>query len=111
PFVRVVEVAHDVQERAAALFGLADADFELGDPGPQLLRLVDPGVGERAGVGTHGSDVSASRPPELRSCSSSFSSAIIFSSRPTTTSSTWSKSRICSWGSAFGRSGSRTAFS
>jgi hypothetical protein len=51
-FVRVVQVAHDVEEGAAALLRLMDAPLEVGDALTQLLRRpVGAGVRERLGVG------------------------------------------------------------
>src|SRR5215831_16911629 len=107
--VRLVEVAHDVDERAPALLRLNDSLLETGD------LLTQGGCVEfdlRVGVGHQ---------PAARSrlscrfsaciCSSSFSSAIILSSRPTTTSSNFSRSRIFSCSSVLDRSRSRTTFS
>src|SRR5437660_10876792 len=51
------------------------------------------------------------RPSSFRRLSSSFSRAIIFSSRPTTTSSNFSRSRIFSWSSLLDFSKSRTTCS
>ena len=109
PLVGVVEVTHDVQERTPALLRLGDAKLELGDAFPERGNHL--ALGERLdGLGVHPEDgrkVASS----CRRLSSSFSSAIILSSRPTTTSSNFSRSRIFSWSSVFDCSRSRTTCS
>src|SRR5207237_3282823 len=106
--VRLVQVAHDVQERAPSLLRLMHAVLELLDlllEGAGLSRggriAVRP---RRHGVGLDCHQLAARSTLSFStSCwrpSSSFSSAIILSSRPTTTSSNFSRSRIFSCSSA-----------
>src|SRR5205085_1221736 len=118
--VRLVEVPHDVDERAPAR-------LRAPDPGLQLLDLlaqggrVELGLADRVRVGygrplricAHQAEARAALSFSFSRCtlSSSFSSAIIFSSRPTTTSSNFSRSRIFSWSSVFDSSRSRTTSS
>src|SRR5205823_14646738 len=116
--VRLVQVAHDVNEGAPPLLR------EL-DPRPKLLDLsakrdevglgpaVARAVREPPGLRAHQAEARAAFSFSLsrRRSSSSFSSAIIFSSRPTTTSSNFSRSRIFSWSSVFERSRSLTTSS
>src|SRR5436190_10242997 len=119
--VRHVEVAHDVEQRTAALLRQLDAAFEVRDPLAQCVR-AEPGLAvavagrrDRKGVGLRSHQVLARSVFSLSfsrwTFSSSFSSAIIFSSRPTTTSSNFSRSRIFSWSSVLDSSRSRTTAS
>src|SRR5262249_35239276 len=116
--VRLVQVTHDVNERAPAFLGeldprlkLLDLGLERGEVGlgPALARAVrwPPGLRAHQAEARAAFSFSLSR----RKSSSSFSSAIIFSSRPTTTSSNFSRSRIFSWSSVFDRSRSLTTSS
>src|SRR5205823_1190643 len=118
--VRLVEVAHDVDERAPAR-------LRAPDPGLQLLDLlaqggrVELGLADRVRVGYGRPLRIRAHQAEARAAlsfsfsrwrlSSSFSNAIIFSSRPTTTSSNFSRSRIFSCSSVLDSSRSRTTAS
>src|SRR2546430_5700991 len=110
--VGFVQVAHDVEHRAALLVACAQAAL-------QRLHLRAESTLGRGGLTILGHDVwhrdqilaVFSLPTSLRRLSSSFSRAIIFSSRPTTTSSNFSRSRIFSCGSLLDFSRSRTTCS
>ena len=122
PLVGLVEVAHDVQHRAAPLLA----------PGARGSRASSTCCWRCSGSGSAGAYASPFRQRRQRlglgrhqfvelsrlvlatsawRLSSSFSSAIIFSSRPTTTSSNFSRSRIFSCSSVFDCSRSRTTSS
>ena len=105
--VDLAQVAHDVEHRTALGVAFAHAALQRVHvraeaafgrcPGPSpALRDRAPTVRSR-GL-RHGDQVlpARSRSPSLRKFSSSFSRAIIFSSRPTTTSSNFSRSKIFS---------------
>src|SRR5207249_11986374 len=120
--VDLAQVAHDVEHRTALGVAFAHAALQrlhvraeaaFGRcPGPSpALRDRAPTVRSR-GL-RHGDQVlpARSRSPSLRKFSSSFSRAIIFSSRPTTTSSNFSRSKIFSCSSLLDFSRSRTTCS
>src|SRR5205814_422600 len=114
---RVGQVAHDVEERPAALLAPADTLLELVHPLEQArVGLEDArlrrGLRTRAVRdlgGGHAWFLSVFRRSSCwRRDSTSFSKAIILSSRPTTTSSNFSRSRIFSCSSACEARRSRT---
>src|SRR5438876_8815 len=117
PLVELVQVAHDVEERPAALLAPADTLLELVHPLEQArVGLEDARLrrGLRTGAvrdlgGGHAWFLSVFRRSSCwRRDSTSFSKAIILSSRPTTTSSNFSRSRIFSCSSACEARRSRT---
>src|SRR5439155_22808404 len=106
PPVRLVQVAHDVHEGAAALFAFLHPRLEAGDLLAERARFLPWLCGHQA-------DAPSLFSFSFSCCRSSrsFSRAIIFSSRPTTTSSNFSRSRIFSWSSVLDCSRSRTTSS
>src|SRR5438874_1387731 len=124
--VELVQVAHDVEHRAALLVALpqaalqrlhARAESTLGRCACPGLRDRRPtiqyhGLRHRHGLRHHAQPLPDLSPPTpLRRLSFSFSRAIILSSRPTTTSSNFSRSRIFSCNSVLDFSRSRTTCS
>src|SRR2546425_9761439 len=111
--VGLVQVAHDVEHRAALLVALAQTSLQ------HLYVRAQSALGPRgrAGIFYHGAWHRHQALPGLSppTCfwtfSSSFSRAIIFSSRPTTTSSNFSRSKIFSCSSPLDFSRSRTTCS
>ena len=122
-FVELVEVAHDVEHGAALLVALLEADRQQPHLLAQPCLRLDPAVQLRRlprALARHGSPVGRrqarspsplSRATSFRKPSRSFSRAIILSSRPTTTSSNFSRSRIFSCNSVLDFSRSRTTCS
>src|SRR5205807_1531988 len=111
-FVGLVQIAHDVEHRAALLIAFPQAALQrlhlrtksaLGRRGHRVLR--------HDGRRCHQDLRPFSLPSSFRELSSSFSRAIILSSRPTTTSSNFSRSRIFSCSSVLDFSRSRTTCS
>src|SRR5947208_12148764 len=109
PPVDLVEVAHDVEHRAALRVALPQAALQGLHLGAEsaLDRCARPGLRDRR--------LTVLRHHQSFDCflrlASSFSRAIIFSSRPTTTSSNFSRSRIFSCNSLLDFSRSRTTCS
>src|SRR6266566_3954337 len=117
--VGLVQVAHDVEHRAALLVACPQATLQrVHLRAESTLRGGGPGLADRRLTifrqeRCHRDHTLAvfSLPTSLRRLSSSFSRAIIFSSRPTTTSSNFSRSRIFSCSSLLDFSRSRTTCS
>src|SRR5437879_255032 len=100
--VELVQVAHDVEHRAA---------LRVASQQPALEHLhvrPESGLGHRGLLHRDQILPALSLSTSLRKLSSSFSRAIIFSSRPTTTSSNFSRSKIFSCSSPLDFSRSRT---
>src|SRR5467141_4148952 len=115
--VDLIKVAHDVEHGAALLVPLAQAPLQRLHLGAESTRgwrgRAGLGDGRRRGDLLH-HDPALPVPQAvdvLRRLSSAFSKAIILSSRPTTTSSNFSRSRIFSCNSVLDFSRSRTTCS
>src|SRR6267378_2394666 len=105
-------VDQDVKHGATLLIALSQTALQ------QLHVRAELALGPRgrAGIGQRGvrhraQALPSLRPPRFWTLSNSFSRAIIFSSRPTTTSSNFSRSKIFSWSSLLDFSRSRTTCS
>src|SRR2546427_5864141 len=117
--VELAQVAHDVEHRAALGVAFPQAALQHLHVRAEAAfgRRPGPGLRDRAPTVRsrclrHGDQIlpALSLSPSLRKLSSSFSRAIIFSSRPTTTSSNFSRSKIFSCSSLLDFSRSWTTF-
>src|SRR5207247_3091 len=103
--IGLVQVGHDVEHRAALLVAFSEAELQRLDLRAKLVLVphARPAIRDRRFTISdqrlwHRGQILAGLclPTSFCSPSSSFSRAIIFSSRPTTTSSNFSRSRIFS---------------